>query len=1433
MTKKNKFFAVSASAALVASAIVPVAASASVADFNDKDQIADYALPFVEYLVEEGVMSGKGNGIFDPKGNVTRAEAAKMFTVAFDLETTGEKSFSDVKEGAWYTEYVLAAADQGIVNGFENGTFAPQENITRAQAATMISRILGEEPVEDADLSAFVDGESVPAWAKGYVALAVEKGIMKGRAAGEQLFLDWNSNITRQDFAVMFQRTGAVDGMYDQIEDTEEDTNELADALEAMEVALEALAEIELTEENVEEFEAVIEALEAAIAEVEAFESTDETVVNAVEAAKATLEAANAELAELVAQQLATAVEAMTAAEATVAAVTDITKENIETVKADVVVLKEAIAAVEAFGSEDEAVVTSVDAAKVTLEAAKAAIAEFELAPAVAVEKIDTVALTSTVITLKEKPATELTAEDLEVTVNGEVIEVTVAKQAADLTGKSYKLTFATLKGTEGKLVVNGTEKEFDFKAPEYVATKVLDKKTVVVEFNEKIDEETIDYIKFYKGTSAIDGSAVLSADGKSVTVKLATDLTLADYKVVLGTTSGDVADVAGNKIITGAEYSFRPTQAELENVKAPALQTAVYDTARGQLTITLDEKVANLDPSKLAINEVALSGSVISVTDAKATITLTAAQKKALETATAYELTAAKEALVQGTAKSEAFTATVEAVVPAKLTSAAYDENTDVLTLEFDQAVEIDMTKIKYAVANGSGVAFLTDAKVEDTKAKTTWAITLDETHAKTFQDNVRANTKGLKVLLEEGAATVENVANTALAYDKAVVIAYTKDEVLPTMTSASYNDATQKLVVSLSEKISGTTVAAVATNAEKDGQSLNLNFTVGAKKDTLETTVDAATFKALFADNKEVKLTYAKDVLVDVNGNKNTAVTYAEGIVVAFNDFVKPVAETPVAVSSKKVEVTFNEKVEKVSAETVANYAIINTKGEAETISSAQLLQDGKTVVLTLAKDLVDGVTYTASVANVTDLAGNVMKEISDVAFTGVTAVEADLSITSGDTTTIKAIKGEKDEVTLKFSANLDQNTALNADNYVILETKNEAGAEAKEVSLAGAKIEMAGKDGVVITLADNVFVKTGYTYEVTVVNVTDVHGNTFAKDANSIKLTNTGDTTAPVASNGVINQIEGANNDTITLNFDEELAAATLKAENFTLSNVVDAEGTALRVSSVSGAWNEKKTAYVVTLTTGADIVATQATAQVTVSNNVTDVANNAFAGAALNLTFKDATLPTVNKVEFTTVKSSADTISIEFNKAVLEASALDKANYVVKDAQGNVIDLSSANFALTGNKVVITLVDKDGKDINLQNDGTYTVEVKNVVDTLGNKLAATTETAVLSDASDKEIIYTATAASNLVTLSFGEEVVLPELTDLVKVTTTSGETADVKVIYTVANKEEGTIKLTLESALVSGNVNTVEITKDGEVKDLAGNKLTGEALKVTIQ
>lgn len=132
---------------------------------------------------------GKAAGRFDPNAKVTRAEYPTiLLRVAGLMTRTADHEYSDVEEGVWYERSVAIASRLGIVNGFDNGTYAPNASLSRLEAMVMVGRLinalgLGAELSEEETnslLAQFGDSSTIPDWAKAAVALTVKHGIIMG-----------------------------------------------------------------------------------------------------------------------------------------------------------------------------------------------------------------------------------------------------------------------------------------------------------------------------------------------------------------------------------------------------------------------------------------------------------------------------------------------------------------------------------------------------------------------------------------------------------------------------------------------------------------------------------------------------------------------------------------------------------------------------------------------------------------------------------------------------------------------------------------------------------------------------------------------------------------------------------------------------------------------------------------------------------------------------------------------------------------------------------------------------------------------------------------------------------------------------------------------------------------------------------------------------
>lgn len=140
-----------------------------------------WAKTAIEALNKKGIVSGY-EGKFRPNDNVTREEFATMAVKAFGVyNENAECDFIDVSKDKWYYRYVASAYENGIINGRNDGYFGSGEMITREDAAVILSRIIGEENGVDVD---FTDKHNISAYALSGVATMQNKGIINGMEDG-------------------------------------------------------------------------------------------------------------------------------------------------------------------------------------------------------------------------------------------------------------------------------------------------------------------------------------------------------------------------------------------------------------------------------------------------------------------------------------------------------------------------------------------------------------------------------------------------------------------------------------------------------------------------------------------------------------------------------------------------------------------------------------------------------------------------------------------------------------------------------------------------------------------------------------------------------------------------------------------------------------------------------------------------------------------------------------------------------------------------------------------------------------------------------------------------------------------------------------------------------------------------------------------------
>lgn len=103
--------------------------------------LEDWYTPYIHAAFENEIIDGYGDGTFRPNDAIGRAEAMKILLEAegMDIETQFVAEFTDVVEYVWYLPYINYAVEYGIASGYGDGTFGPENNLTRGEAAKIVS----------------------------------------------------------------------------------------------------------------------------------------------------------------------------------------------------------------------------------------------------------------------------------------------------------------------------------------------------------------------------------------------------------------------------------------------------------------------------------------------------------------------------------------------------------------------------------------------------------------------------------------------------------------------------------------------------------------------------------------------------------------------------------------------------------------------------------------------------------------------------------------------------------------------------------------------------------------------------------------------------------------------------------------------------------------------------------------------------------------------------------------------------------------------------------------------------------------------------------------------------------------------------------------------------------------------------------------------
>lgn len=162
-----------------------------------------WAMPYMEQLVDWGVMRGDVGGNLAPERNITRAEFVTLVNRAYGYTRTGGTPFTDVRSGDWYAQDIDIAYNMGYFKGTSPTTASPLAPVTREQAAVLLTRNLMLQETVGETLG-FSDSRTLAEWSRGLIGAAAANGVINGYADGS--FRPRN-NISRGEVAAMLVRS--------------------------------------------------------------------------------------------------------------------------------------------------------------------------------------------------------------------------------------------------------------------------------------------------------------------------------------------------------------------------------------------------------------------------------------------------------------------------------------------------------------------------------------------------------------------------------------------------------------------------------------------------------------------------------------------------------------------------------------------------------------------------------------------------------------------------------------------------------------------------------------------------------------------------------------------------------------------------------------------------------------------------------------------------------------------------------------------------------------------------------------------------------------------------------------------------------------------------------------------------------------------------
>lgn len=206
---KNKYSSLLILAMLLFTMVFCITAAPAYVSAVPTDINGHWAQSQIEKAFAQGIVIGYPDGTFKPDQNVSRAEFVTMVNNAFGFKTETSTYFTDVKDTDWFAGQISRAKAAGYISGYEDGSFKPDNYISRQEVAAIMARIIKTSNPAGIDLlSSFIDAEAISSWAQGAVASVIASGTMQGYP--DQTFKPQNF-ITRAEAVVVLNQAIGIE----------------------------------------------------------------------------------------------------------------------------------------------------------------------------------------------------------------------------------------------------------------------------------------------------------------------------------------------------------------------------------------------------------------------------------------------------------------------------------------------------------------------------------------------------------------------------------------------------------------------------------------------------------------------------------------------------------------------------------------------------------------------------------------------------------------------------------------------------------------------------------------------------------------------------------------------------------------------------------------------------------------------------------------------------------------------------------------------------------------------------------------------------------------------------------------------------------------------------------------------------------------------